>query len=98
MTAIDPANDAAATPQSMATPDVLRADASEAKATPDERAEHERLVKRTQHMPRDVAWLLIYVGVLGFVVPGIIGSPFLVAGVAMLLPGGPKRLSRWAGR
>jgi len=98
MTAIDPTNDAAATPRGVATPDVPRTDASEAEATPDEPAEDQQTLLRIEHLPRDVGWMLVYVGVLGFILPGIIGTPFLIAGVAVLMPGGPKRLSRWAGR
>ena len=97
MTAIDPTNDAAA-PRGVVTLDVPRADASEAEATPDERAEDQQTLLRIEHLPRDVGWMLVYVGVLGFILPGIIGTPFLIAGVAVLMPGGPKRLSRWAGR
>jgi hypothetical protein len=53
---------------------------------------------RIDELPRDVGWLLVYVGVLGVVLPGIIGTPFLIAGGAVLVPGGPELLRRWAGR
>jgi len=32
------------------------------------------------------------------VVPGVLGTPFLLAGAVVLVPGGSKLLSRWAGR
>lgn len=38
------------------------------------------------------------VGVLGFLLFGIAGWSFLVAGTAVLLPGGWTRLGRWAAR
>jgi hypothetical protein len=42
--------------------------------------------------------MLVTAGVVGLVVPGILGTPFLFAGVFVLAPGGPRLLSRWAGR
>lgn len=53
---------------------------------------------RIDELPRDAGWVLVYVGVLGVVLPGIIGFPFVIAGGAMLLPGGPQLLNRWVGR
>jgi hypothetical protein len=90
MTATDPSNGvvAAAPP----------ADAKGAEAAPDERAEDEQTILRIEHLPPDIGWLMIYVGVLGVILPGIIGAPFLIAGVAVLTPGGPRLLSRWVGR
>ena len=35
---------------------------------------------------------------LGVVLPGIIGFPFLIAGGAVVMPGGRKWLSRWVSR
>ena len=49
------------------------------------------VIERLADLPRDVGWLLIYLGVLGLVVPGVIGFPFLIAGGAVLTPGGPAR-------
>jgi uncharacterized membrane protein YbaN (DUF454 family) len=53
---------------------------------------------RLAELPRDAGWLLITAGAVGIVLPGIVGTPFLVAGAVVLAPGGPKLLSRWAGR
>jgi hypothetical protein len=64
-------------------------------------AEHEQdveMMHRIEHLPRDVGWLLIWVGVLGVVLPGIVGVPLIVAGAAVVVPGGRKWLARWAGR
>ena len=60
--------------------------------------EDQEMIRRIGELPREVGWLLIYVGVLGVVLPGVIGVPFLVAGAAIVSPGGPKVLARWAGR
>jgi uncharacterized membrane protein YbaN (DUF454 family) len=42
--------------------------------------------------------MMISVGVLGVILPGLPGVPFLVAGAAVLSPGGPQLLTRWAKR
>ncbi len=51
-----------------------------------------------EQLPREVGWLLISAGMVGVVVPGVLGTPFLLAGAIVLAPGGSKLLSRWAGR
>jgi hypothetical protein len=51
-----------------------------------------------EQLPREAGWLLIAVGVIGLVAPGVIGTPFLLAGAIVLTPGGSKLLSRWTGR
>jgi len=53
---------------------------------------------RIERLPRDVGWLLVSVGVLGVVLPGVVGFPLLLAGAAVVTPGGPKRIARWIGR
>jgi hypothetical protein len=52
---------------------------------------------RVEQLPKDAGWLLITAGVVGLVVPGVLGTPFLLAGAVVLAPGGSKLLSRWAG-
>ena len=79
MTAINPASDAAAQ-RAAAMRDGPLAIANETEVTPDERAEDQLVVLRIDQLPRDVGWLLVYVGVLGVVLPGIIGFPFVIAG------------------
>ena len=37
-------------------------------------------------------------GVVGVILPGVPGTPFLIAGIAVLAPGGPQLLMRWAAR
>lgn len=90
MTGIDPPGDLAAA--------VRSADPNRAEATADERAEDEQIISRIERLPRDMGWMMVFVGALGVALPGIIGAPFLIAGIAMLAPGGPKVLLRWAGR
>lgn len=53
---------------------------------------------RVDQLPKEAGWLLITAGVVGLVVPGVLGTPFLLAGGLALVPGGSKLLSRWAGR
>ncbi|MFY9656342.1 MAG: hypothetical protein WAK01_07110 [Methylocystis sp.] len=97
MTTNNPARSAAAQ-RSGAVRSGVRAIASEIPVTPSEPPEDQPDVLRIDQLPPDVGWLLVYVGVLGVVLPGIPGFPFLIAGGAVLLPGGPKLLTRWAGR
>jgi hypothetical protein len=52
---------------------------------------------RVERLPREAGWLLITAGVVGLIVPGVLGTPFLLAGAVILAPGGSKLLSRWAG-
>jgi hypothetical protein len=66
--------------------------------TAEEHDEDIRLIKRIESLPHEVGWLLIYVGVLGFILPGVVGFPLILAGAAVVTPGGPKRIARWMGR
>jgi hypothetical protein len=68
------------------------------KMNQDESAADEDAVLRFTQLPREAGWLLMTAGVVGLVVPGILGTPFLLAGAVVVLPGGPKLLSRWIGR
>ena len=66
-------------------------------ALPEDRsADDEPTVVRVEQLPKDAGWLLITAGVVGLVVPGVLGTPFLLAGALVLAPGGTKLLSRWA--
>jgi len=51
---------------------------------------------RIAHLPKEAGWALITAGVVGLVVPGVVGTPFLLAGAVVLAPGGSKLLARWA--
>ena len=58
----------------------------------------ERLMRRIEELPREVGWALVTAGVIGVIVPGILGAPFLAAGALVLTPGAPRAVSRWAFR
>jgi hypothetical protein len=66
--------------------------------TRDTRTVDEQLIRRIERLPKEAGWALITAGVIGVIAPGIVGVPFLVAGAFVLTPGGPRTLSRWAGR
>src|SRR5271169_1150056 len=53
--------------------------------------DHVLLVER---LTPEAGWMLISAGVVGVIVPGIAGTPFLLMGIFVLLPGGPHLLSR----
>jgi hypothetical protein len=55
----------------------------------------EEHVLRVERLTPEAGWMLVTAGVVGVVVPGIAGTPFLLAGIFILLPGGPQLLSRW---
>ena len=99
MTAVKfPIDSVAAMPGNTAALAVTATEASAEAPTPEERAEIERAVQRIEQFPREFGWLMIYVGVLGVVLPGIVGFPLVIAGGAVVMPGGRKWLSRWVGR
>jgi len=56
----------------------------------------ERLMRRIEELPREVGWALVTAGLIGVIVPGILGAPFLAAGALVLTPGAPRAVSRWA--
>jgi hypothetical protein len=66
-------------------------------ALPLEESAVELTAVRVEQLPRDAGWLLITAGIVGLVVPGVFGTPFLLAGALVLAPGGTKPLSRWVG-
>jgi len=98
MTATNPADDVAVTSEGAPGPAVHGADASPAEAPADEVQKDEQAILRIVNLPRDVGWMMVSVGVLGVILPGLPGTPFLLAGIAVLAPGGPRLLTRWAGR
>jgi hypothetical protein len=63
-----------------------------------EPAVDQQIVLRVEHLPREAGWMLVTAGVVGLIVPGMPGAPFLFAGALVLVPGGPRLLSRWVGR
>lgn len=57
----------------------------------------EDTVKRIERLPRDVGWLLITAGLVGVIVPGVLGVPFLVLGGLVVTPVTSRRAERWLG-
>lgn len=51
---------------------------------------------RIEALPRDVGWMLFSVGVAGFILPGIVGFPFMIAGGLILWPKSEQRILKWA--
>lgn len=51
--------------------------------------------ERIRQLPHDIGWLLVTAGVVGVVMPGVLGVPFLVLGGLILLPGTNQRAERW---
>lgn len=56
------------------------------------------LDERLATLPREVGVLLVTIGVLGLALPGLVGTPALVAGGLMLWPRGFRSLNGWLGR
>ena len=54
--------------------------------------------KRIGKLPREAGVLLIVIGVAGLLLPGPVGSPFVLAGGLALWPQGFGRLETWFGR
>ena len=61
-------------------------------------SDHDDAARRIAQLPKEAGWALITAGVIGLVVPGVVGTPFLLAGAVVLAPGGSKLLARWAPR
>ena len=50
---------------------------------------------RIQELPREVGAMLVSVGVLGVVLPGMIGTPALLAGGLVLWPSAFGKVEEW---
>ncbi len=55
----------------------------------------EEVVERVEHLEHSVGWVLISAGIIGMVVPGVLGTPFLIMGALALWPGNRKRVEQW---
>lgn len=51
--------------------------------------------ERIQKLPHDIGWLLVTAGVVGMVMPGVLGTPFLVLGGLILMPATSQRAEHW---
>jgi hypothetical protein len=74
-----------------------RASSRNAEPAQDQFEVQELTLVRVDELPKEAGWLLITAGVVGLIVPGVLGTPFLLAGAVVLAPGGSRLLSRWAG-
>lgn len=52
-------------------------------------------VRNLRELPREVGTMLVSVGVLGFVLPGMMGTPALIAGGLVLWPKAFSRVDNW---
>jgi len=57
-----------------------------------------RLDARLAEMPREIGVLLVSIGVMGVALPGIVGTPALLAGGLMLWPRGFRSVNAWVRR
>ena len=55
----------------------------------------EELNARLLEMPREVGLLMVSIGVMGIALPGIVGTPALLAGGLMLWPRGFRAVNGW---
>jgi hypothetical protein len=59
--------------------------------TPEEEAE----LMRIKDLPKEVGVMLMTVGVLGFVLPGVVGTPAMIAGGLVLWPKAFGKVESW---
>jgi len=64
---------------------------AESVLTPEEEAE----LRRIKDLPREVGVMLMTVGVLGFVLPGVVGTPAAIAGGLVLWPKAFGKVENW---
>jgi hypothetical protein len=58
-------------------------------------AEDAALARRLTELPREVGVMLVTVGALGWVLPGMIGTPALIAGGLVLWPRKFSQVESW---
>jgi hypothetical protein len=61
-------------------------------------ADDQSAVRRIKDLPRELGVMLVSVGALGVVLPGVMGAPALVAGGLVLWPGTFGGLEEWLRR
>jgi hypothetical protein len=66
-------------------PDTQQADQADAEAG----------VDRIKHLPKEVGAMLVSVGVVGALLPGMVGTPAIIAGGVVLWPGTFGKLENW---
>jgi hypothetical protein len=58
-------------------------------------AQEQAELSRIKDLPREVGVMLFTVGVLGFVLPGVIGTPAMIAGGLVLWPKAFNKVENW---
>jgi hypothetical protein len=58
-------------------------------------AEEEAELTRIKDLPKEVGVMLMTVGVLGFVLPGVVGTPAIIAGGLVLWPKAFGKVESW---
>lgn len=53
------------------------------------------VINRIKHLNRNMGWILISAGLVGIVIPGVIGTPFVLLGGMILWPSNQKMLDKW---
>lgn len=56
------------------------------------------LQRRLESLPREVGVLLVTIGVMGVALPGLVGTPALLAGGLLLWPRGFRSVDGWLRR
>ncbi len=69
--------------------------ASHAEAGPQLTLEEEAELGRIKDLPREVGVMLMTVGVLGFILPGVVGTPAAIAGGLVLWPKAFGKVENW---
>jgi hypothetical protein len=65
---------------------------------PDDRKAESRLAHRLEKLPPEIGVLLFVIGTAGVLLPGPVGSPFLVAGGVALWPSAFRKTEDWLQR
>jgi hypothetical protein len=58
-------------------------------------SEEEAELRRIKDLPKEVGVMLMTVGVLGFALPGVVGTPAMIAGGLVLWPKAFGRVENW---
>jgi hypothetical protein len=66
-----------------------------AAGTGDDRPADGALADKLRGLPKEVGVMLVSVGALGIVLPGIMGAPAMIAGGLVLWPGAFGRVESW---
>ncbi len=74
-----------------AEPAAAESEAAASNLTPEEEAE----LRRIKDLPKEVGVMLMTVGVLGLVLPGVVGTPAAIAGGLVLWPRAFGKIENW---